>query len=222
MSLWNVSGEGNVRLFRRLGASVAAAIIVVLSIGGCAGGLSNAGSPSPQKAIPETARSSASPSSSSAALTLSPLDATYEHKNRPAFSIRYPSACGTPQDASQPGVVDVNIVGCQPIRGLTTRQSYTFSYAILSLAAGLTDPCSALHAAFKAGNVTNVRYMPALNDGLWRTCVFTHNGDRGIAWTQVISNRIWLLFGKTADQTPTFNFLKPLFKAMRDSWHLQG
>jgi hypothetical protein len=150
------------------------------------------------------------------------LDATYEHRNRPAFSIRYPSACGTPQDASQPGVVDINIVGCQPIHGLTSRQSYTFSFAILSLAAGLTDPCSALHVAFKAGNVTNVRYMPALNDGLWRTCVFTHDGDRGIAWTQVITNRIWLLFGKTADQTSTFDFLKPLFEAMRDSWHLHG
>jgi hypothetical protein len=217
-----VSDEGNVKLFQRLGASVAAAIIVALSIGGCAGGSSGGDSPPPHKTVPETARSSAPTSSSSGALTLSPLDAKYEHRYRPAFSIRYPSACGTPQDASQLGVVDINIVGCQPIRGLTTRQSYTFSFAILSFSAGLTDPCSALHMAFKAGNVTNVRYMPALNDGLWRTCVFTHSSDRGIAWTQLISNRIWLLFGKTANQTPTFNFLKPLFKAMRNSWHLQG
>lgn len=209
-------------LFRRLATSVATATIVTLSIGGCAGGLSDAGSPSPPKTVPETTRSSASPSAGSAALTLSPLDATYEHRTRPAFSIRYPSACGTPQDASQPAVVDINIVGCQPIHGLTSRQSYTFSFAILSLSASLTDPCSALHAVFKAANVTNVRYMPALNDESWRTCVFTHDGDRGIAWTQVISNRIWLLFGKTADQTLTFNFLKPLFKAMRDSWHLHG
>jgi hypothetical protein len=98
------------------------------------------------------------------------LDATYEHRTRPAFSIRHPSACGTPQDASQPGVVDINIVGCQPIHGLTSRQGYTFSFAILSLSASLTDPCSALHAVFKAANVTNVRYMPALNDESWRTC----------------------------------------------------
>jgi hypothetical protein len=217
-----VSREGNVRLLRRLGTSVAAASIVVLSLGGCAGGLSGAGSPSPHKTVPEMARSPASRSSSSGALALSPLDATYQHRNRPAFSIRYPSACGTPQDASQPGVVDINIVGCQPIRGLTTRQSYTFSYAVLSFSAGLTDPCSALRVAFKAAKVSNVRYIPALNDGLWRTCVFTHNGDRGIAWAQIISNQIWLLFGKTADQTLTFNFLRPLFKAMRDSWHLQG
>jgi hypothetical protein len=200
-----------VRLFRRSEMWLAAPIIVTLGIGGCTGFPSATGSPSE----PETAPSAG-------ATILSPLDATYQYSDRPTFSIQYPSACARPENDSQSGVIDVNIIGCGPVRGFPARQGYTFSYAVVSFSAGSADPCGALRAVFIGSNVTAVRYTPALNDGVWRTCLFTHNGDRGIAWTQLIGHRVWLLFGKTIDQISVFNFVEPLFTAMRDSWHLRG
>jgi len=194
-----------VTLFLRFGMWVTASIIVAMSIGGCTGASSVSGKASPPKTT-----------SGAPATILIPLDATYEYRNQPAFSIRYPSHCGIPENDSQPGIIDVNIIGCQPVPGLT------FSYAIVSFSAGSADSCGALRALFKASNVGAVRYTPAPNDGVWRTCLFSDNADRGIAWTQLIGNRIWLLFGKTADQISVFNFMEPFFSATRDSWHLRG
>jgi hypothetical protein len=152
------------------------------------------------------------------ALTVSPPDAVYVHKGQPTFSIRYPRACGSPVDYSQPAFTNVSWIGCQPIPGLTARQSYTFSFAILSFVAGSTDACAMLRAVFVASNVLNVRYLHASDDEGWRACAFTGTGNRGIAWVRPTGRRIWLLFGQTADAAATFNFVEPLLRAMRDSW----
>ena len=87
------------------------------------------------------------------ALTVSPPDAVYVHKGQPTFSIRYPRACGSPVDYSQPAFTNLSWIGCQPIPGLTARQSYTFSFATLSFAAGSTDACATLRKVFVASNV---------------------------------------------------------------------
>ncbi len=152
------------------------------------------------------------------ALTVSPPDAVYVHKGQPTFSIRYPRACGSPVDYSQPAFTNVSWIGCQPIPGLTARQSYTFSFATLSFAAGSTDACATLRKVFVASNVLNVRYLRASDDEGWRGCAFTGTGNRGIAWVRPTGRRIWLLFGQTADAAATFNFVEPLLRAMRDSW----
>jgi hypothetical protein len=153
------------------------------------------------------------------ALTVSPPDTALVHnKSQPTFSIRYPRACGSPVDASQPAFTYVSWIGCQLIPGLTGRQSSTFSFAILSFAARSTDACATLRAVLEASNVLNVRYLHASNDEGWRACAFTGTGNRGVAWVRPVGRRIWLLFGQTADVAATFNFVEPLLRAMRDSW----
>jgi hypothetical protein len=152
------------------------------------------------------------------ALTVSPPDAVYVHKGQPTFGIRYPRACGSPVDYSQPAFANVSWIGCQPIPGLTASQSYTFSFATLSFAAGSADACATLRAVFVASNVLNVRYLRESDDEGWRACAFTGTGNRGIAWVRPTGRRIWLLFGQTADAAATFNFVEPLLRAMRDSW----
>jgi len=153
------------------------------------------------------------------AVTVSPPDAALvRNKSQPTFSIRYPRACGSPADYSQSAFTDVSWIGCQPIPGPTTRQSYTFSFAIVSFAAGSTDACATLRAVLEASNVLNVRYLHASDDEGWRACAFTGTGNRGIAWVRPTGRRIWLLFGQTADAAATFNFVEPLLRAMRDSW----
>jgi hypothetical protein len=153
---------------------------------------------------------------SQSAATLSPPDAQYVHnKSQPTFSIRFPHACGVPEDNSQPPVIAVSFIGCRLIPGPTTRHRYTFSFAIFSFAATSTNPCATLRAV---SNVPNERYRHAPDDEGWRTCAFTGSGNQGIAWIRPAGNRIWLLLGQTVGQPATFNFAEPLLRAMRDTW----
>ena len=153
------------------------------------------------------------------ALTVSPPDAVYVHKGQPTFSIRYPRAgrLTSLTTRSPRSPISAGSAASQS-RGLTARQSYTFSFATLSFAAGSTDACATLRKVFVASNVLNVRYLRASDDEGWRGCAFTGTGNRGIAWVRPTGRRIWLLFGQTADAAATFNFVEPLLRAMRDSW----
>jgi len=116
------------------------------------------------------------------AVTVSPPDAALvrNKSQRRSASGTHEPAAHQPITRSPRSPMSAGSAAANP--GPTTRQSYTFSFAIVSFAAGSTDACATLRAVLEASDVLNVRYLHASDDEGWRACAFTGTGNRGIAW----------------------------------------